>query len=112
MVFWLRQNLRRAQPEELSGNALSCEDIAARNAQAFSVNDFVARIAAHYVAGWLSGTLKHFITTFNLKTLSMRSLAITPERVLAEMQPDADAKPGGLAPAWTEDLFKTKRKRR
>jgi PRTRC genetic system ThiF family protein len=112
VVFWLRQNLRQAQPEELSDNALSCEDIAARNAQAFSVNDFAARIAAHYVAGWLSGTLRHFITTFNLKTLSMRSLAITPERVIAELQPEAGTNPGNSAQVWTTDLFRAKRKQK
>lgn len=107
VVFWLRQNLRHAQPEELVDSTLSCEHIAARNAQAFSVNDFVARIAAHYVNGWITGTLKHFITTFNLKTLSMRSLAITPERVLAEMQTD-DGRPA----TWTTEVFKRVRSAR
>ena len=104
MVFWLRQNLRQAQPEEGLQTSLSCEEIAARNVQAFSVNDFVARIAMHYVCGWLSGTLKHFITTFSLATLSMRSLAITPERVLSEMQTE-----DGSSAMWTTDVFKAKR---
>lgn len=79
----LYPNLAKTRREETRGGraAMSCEALQAANYQALMVNQLGASIAGQYVIGWLNGTLRHFMTTFNLGSGTVRSRWITPEGV-------------------------------
>lgn len=71
-----------SRPEELdpADTGLSCEEMAARNAQSLTVNQMVAAVAADYLVGLvLSHSLKAYATYFELAAQAMRSKYITPE---------------------------------
>lgn len=85
----LYPNLAKTRQEETSKRRakMSCEALQAANYQALMVNQMAASIAGQYVIGWLNGTLKHFMTTFNFDSGSVRSRWITPEGVAAAIPP-------------------------
>ena len=70
------------KPEELNSaeTGLSCEEMAARNAQSLIVNQMIAAIGADYLVQLvLSQSLIAYATYFDLATMSMRSKYVTPE---------------------------------
>lgn len=68
-------------PEELENNNLSCEQLAALNAQSLDINQRVAAEATNYLIGLTTGTLKRFATYFDTSAGSARSLYITEANV-------------------------------
>ena len=78
------------KPEELSPaeTGLSCEEMAARNAQSLIVNQMIAAIGADYLVQLvLSRSLIAYATYFDLATMSMRSKYISPEALVAFTRP-------------------------
>ncbi|AFY91236.1 ThiF family adenylyltransferase [Chroococcidiopsis thermalis] len=70
------------QPEELSSSRLSCASILLRNYQALFVNQFAATIASQYILELtFTGGLRRFATYFDCKTMSCKSLYITPSNL-------------------------------
>ena len=70
------------RPEELDPTitGLSCEELAARNAQSLTINQMVAAVAADYLVGLvLAQNLKTYASYFDLQSKSLRSKYITPE---------------------------------
>jgi PRTRC genetic system ThiF family protein len=71
-------------PEELTDNALSCEEMARRNAQALTINRKVAAEAADYLLRLLvTRDLRRFATYIDLPSGVVRSRYTTPEQVAA-----------------------------
>ncbi|KAB8314266.1 ThiF family adenylyltransferase [Scytonema sp. PRP1] len=63
------------QAEELSNNNLSCAEIQARNYQSLFINRMTSAIASQYLLELtLIGGLKKFVSYFDLKAMSTRSL--------------------------------------
>lgn len=78
--------LLEARLEELdpSISGLSCEAMAARNAQSLTANQMMAAIAADYLNNLLlTRELRTYATHVDLHSKSMRSKYVTPEAVLA-----------------------------
>ncbi len=74
--------LLTARPEELDPEltGLSCEELAARNAQSLTANQMMAALAADYLSGLLlTRELRTYATYMDLHAKAMKSKPITPE---------------------------------
>ena len=90
------------RPEELdpADTGLSCEEMAARNAQSLTVNQMVAAVAADYLVGLvLSRSLKAYATYFELAAHAMRSKYITPDAIARFVAKAPSKRPRQRAPA-------------